>query len=91
MNIVKCFNDLLSISKVKGNRFLIFKQFSSSKKETVKGNFRNCILLSQSNCIFENLAIEDWLYRHQEFDDNNLLLLWFNKPSIVIGDSFKQK
>lgn len=49
------------------------------------GDFNNCVLVSNSTNIFENLAIEDWLYRHQNFDHNQLLLLWRNTPCVVIG------
>ena len=65
----------------------ISRPFSSSEKKQIHGNFRNCILVSQSKNIFENLAIEDWLYRYQNFDDDDskLLLIWYNTPSIVIG------
>lgn len=49
------------------------------------GDFNNCVLVSSSKNIFENLAIEDWLYRHQNFDNNQLLLLWRNAPCVVIG------
>lgn len=49
------------------------------------GDFDNCVIVSRSRNIFENLAIEDWLYRHQNFDNTQLLLLWRNAPCVVIG------
>ncbi|CAB4055574.1 LIPT1 [Lepeophtheirus salmonis] len=43
------------------------------------------VFISQSNDIFSNLALEDWLYRHHDFQHKHLLLLWRNNPCVVIG------
>lgn len=80
-SIVDLKDGLVSNESSKLHRF-----FSSKSKENkIQGNFRNCVLVSKSNDIFENLAIEDWLYKYQDFENNELLLIWYNRPSIVIG------
>lgn len=43
------------------------------------------VFISQSNDVFTNLALEDWLYRHHDFAHKHLLLLWRNDPCVVIG------
>ena len=43
------------------------------------------VFISQSNDIFTNLALEDWIYRHNDFNHRHLLLLWRNDPCVVIG------
>lgn len=43
------------------------------------------VFISQSTDIFTNLALEDWLYRHHNFNKKHLLLLWRNDPCVVIG------
>jgi len=44
------------------------------------------VLQSNSNCIFENLALEDYIYENASFKDNQrIFLLWRNKPCVVIG------
>jgi lipoyltransferase 1 len=48
--------------------------------DTVKSVF-----ISQSDDIFTNLALEDWLYRNFDFTNHHVLLLWKNSPAVVIG------
>lgn len=43
------------------------------------------VIMSKSNDIFQNLALEDWLYQHQKFNHQQVLLLWRNSPCVVIG------
>lgn len=43
------------------------------------------VFISQSNDIFTNLALEDWLYRNFDFTNHRVLLLWRNNPCVVIG------
>ncbi|VDD91129.1 unnamed protein product [Enterobius vermicularis] len=44
------------------------------------------VIVSRSNCIFENLAFEEWLFRnHNVAADGELVLLWSNSPTVVIG------
>lgn len=48
-------------------------------------NYCRTVYFSKSNDVFTNLALEDWFYRNTNFEKNNLLLLWINKPCVVIG------
>ncbi|KAI6209683.1 Lipoyltransferase 1, mitochondrial [Aphelenchoides besseyi] len=44
------------------------------------------VFVSQSSCIFQNLAFEEWLFRHHDLDRfAQAILLWSNTPSVVIG------
>jgi lipoyltransferase 1 len=43
------------------------------------------VFISQSNDIFTNLALEDWLYKNFDFTNHHVLLLWRNSPSVIIG------
>lgn len=43
------------------------------------------VFVSQSNDIFTNLAIENWLYKHKDFNKHHVLLIWRNDPCVVIG------
>ncbi|XP_067008344.2 lipoyl amidotransferase LIPT1, mitochondrial isoform X2 [Anabrus simplex] len=46
---------------------------------------KKSVFISQSNDIFTNLALEDWLYRNFDFTDHHVLLMWRNSPCVVIG------
>ena len=43
------------------------------------------VIVSQSKDIFENLALEEWLYRNANFEECSYLLMWRNNPTVVIG------
>ena len=43
------------------------------------------ILVSKSQDIYYNLALESWIYENVTFSKNTVLLLWRNKPCVVIG------
>ena len=42
------------------------------------------IYISQSNDIYFNLALENWLFL-QKLEDRKILFLWQNSPSVVVG------
>lgn len=65
-----------------GNYSISTQQGSETVKDsdTVKSVF-----ISQSNDIFTNLALEDWLYKNFDFTNHQILLLWQNSPAVVIG------
>lgn len=53
---------------------------------SAEGNFLpKYVYISESNDIFVNLALEDWLYQNYDFSQQQILLLWRNKPAVVIG------
>ncbi|XP_078479053.1 lipoyl amidotransferase LIPT1, mitochondrial-like [Lampetra planeri] len=43
------------------------------------------VLLSRSTDVFQNLALEDWIDANVDFAQRSVLLLWRNRPSVVIG------
>ncbi|XP_064483999.1 lipoyl amidotransferase LIPT1, mitochondrial-like [Ornithodoros turicata] len=69
----------------------LFKTLLAKVAQVPLGSFpfgvNNHVLVSQSRCIFENLALEQWLYEHVEFTPGSpgLLLMWWNEPAVVIG------
>ncbi|CAH1257320.1 LIPT1 [Branchiostoma lanceolatum] len=46
---------------------------------------KGIVYKSTSTDTFANLAFEDWLYENQDFTDTDILLLWRNEPTVVIG------
>uniref|UniRef100_A0A8C9XNM1 Lipoyltransferase 1 n=1 Tax=Sander lucioperca TaxID=283035 RepID=A0A8C9XNM1_SANLU len=43
------------------------------------------VLLSRSTDVFENLALEDWIDANVDLQRRGVLLLWRNRPAVVIG------
>ncbi|KAM0728585.1 Lipoyl amidotransferase LIPT1, mitochondrial [Formica fusca] len=43
------------------------------------------VYISESRDVFDNLALEHWMYRHFDFSKQHILLLWRNSPRIVFG------
>lgn len=45
------------------------------------------VIISNVNNIYDNLSLEEWIYRNYNFSLNNeqILLLWKNKPAVVVG------
>ncbi|KAH8372807.1 hypothetical protein KR009_005168 [Drosophila setifemur] len=48
-------------------------------------DIKKSVFISQSNDVFTNLALEDWLYKNFDFTHHHVLLLWANDPCVVIG------
>ncbi|XP_050536007.1 lipoyltransferase 1, mitochondrial [Daktulosphaira vitifoliae] len=57
---------------------MFFRRSYSSVKE-------KSVLISKSNNVFENLALEHWYYQNHDFTNKSLLLLWINHNCVVIG------
>ena len=57
--------------------------FSSSSTRATK----KVVYFSQSDDIFSNLALEEWIYKNWQIypDRPNVLLIWRNAPCVVIG------
>ncbi|KAM9321554.1 lipoyl amidotransferase LIPT1, mitochondrial [Gastrophryne carolinensis] len=53
-------------------------QFGSSVRQGV-------ILQSLSNNVYENLAVEDWIHDNMDLGERNVLFLWRNSPTVVVG------
>lgn len=43
------------------------------------------VLISGSRDIYQNLALEDWLYENADLQNESFLLLWRDEPCVVIG------
>ena len=56
--------------------------FSSS---STSNRTKKVVYVSSSKNIFENLALEQWLYENVDMTDTDYLLLWRNGPAVVIG------
>ncbi|KAL1492718.1 hypothetical protein ABEB36_010933 [Hypothenemus hampei] len=57
-----------------------------SKTESLKeDDIKKSVFISQSNDIYTNLALEEWLFKNFNFKQHHLLLLCQNNPSVVIG------
>lgn len=54
-------------------------------KDIPDEEIKKSVFVSQSNNIFTNLALEDWLYRNFDFSKHHVLMLWSNDPCVVIG------
>lgn len=91
---------VLKISATRSNVLLISSNhgkisavanFSSQKSEVNapsnnnEGQITKSVFISQSNDIFTNLAIEDWLYKNNDFNQHHVLFIWRNNPCVVIG------
>lgn len=62
------------------------KQLSSSDvKKIPDSEVRKSVFISQSNDVYSNLALEDWIYRNFDFAHHHILMLWINSPTVVIG------
>ncbi|XP_058458862.1 lipoyltransferase 1, mitochondrial [Malaya genurostris] len=62
------------------------KQLSTADvKKIPDSDVKKSVFISQSNDIFTNLALEDWIYRNFDFAHHHILMLWVNKPAVVIG------
>uniref|UniRef100_A0A1I8BIR9 BPL/LPL catalytic domain-containing protein n=1 Tax=Meloidogyne hapla TaxID=6305 RepID=A0A1I8BIR9_MELHA len=57
----------------------------SSTKATKSAPKLLTIFTSASNCIYKNLALEEWLFRNKNFSNEDILFIWRNSPSVVIG------
>ena len=63
------------------------KQILGSVRKKSAGAVRREVWVSSSSCIFANLALEDLLYRRGGFQDRELVLLYRNRPCVVIGSA----
>ena len=76
--------------KKNGTRDIFTRDISTEKKmkSVITKNedeILKSVFVSQSNNIFTNLAIEDWLYRNTDFNRHHVLLIWRNCPTVVVG------
>jgi lipoyltransferase 1 len=43
------------------------------------------VLVSQSQCIFANLALEEYVFKTTDFRREDVLLVWRNRAAVVLG------
>lgn len=59
--------------------------FKLSKNLYSKSGVKKSVLISTSTDVYANLALEDWYYTNGDFKNEHVLMLWRNKPCVVIG------
>lgn len=57
----------------------------SFSKTEVEKEIKKSVFISQSNDIYTNLALEEWLYKNFDFKNHHILMLSQNDPCVVIG------
>lgn len=70
---------LWSQSKLMANN----RSMSSTTSDSV--DIKKSVFISQSNDIYTNLALEDWIYTNFNLANHHILMMWSNNPSVVIG------
>lgn len=64
---------------------LKFKNFYSLLHKRLLSNKTCLVYVANTTNPFQNLAFEHWLYVNKTFDNQNILFVWRNQPSVVIG------
>lgn len=73
-----CFRRILTSKEI----FLLCNHRYS---QSLNSNPSHQVFVSTSDDIYTNLALEEWLYEKENLTDKSILLMWQNKPSVVIG------
>ncbi|XP_050314172.1 lipoyltransferase 1, mitochondrial-like [Anthonomus grandis grandis] len=60
------------------------RAFSKDSK-TIEKAIKKSVFISQSNDVYMNLALEEWLFKNFNFKNHHVLMLWQNDPCVVIG------
>ncbi|XP_028324827.1 lipoyl amidotransferase LIPT1, mitochondrial [Gouania willdenowi] len=60
-------------------------RWSSVLSSVLSRSDKGLILRSESTDVFQNLALEDWIDSNLNLQCRHVLLLWRNRPSVVIG------
>lgn len=58
---------------------------SSTSSSDLFSSNTGLILLSRSTDVYQNLALEDWIDSNVDLQQRHILLLWRNRPAVVIG------
>ncbi|XP_034468962.1 lipoyltransferase 1, mitochondrial isoform X1 [Hippoglossus hippoglossus] len=70
-------------------RFTCRTEVQSSRTRSCSGGVFpsdvGLVLKSQSTDVFQNLALEDWIDANVDLQQRGVLLLWRNRPAVVIG------
>lgn len=51
----------------------------------MSSEIKKSVFISQSNDIYTNLALEDWVYKNLDLSNHHVLMLWQNEPCVVVG------
>lgn len=78
---------LVSVHKNKAAVCLMNSCYSTKQnvKDVNEKDIQKSVFISQSNDIFTNLAMEDWIYRNYDLTNHHIMMLWLNDPCVVIG------
>jgi lipoate-protein ligase A len=58
---------------------------SRSKINEIPTDDGNLALVSLSNDVYYNLALEQYIADNYDFDKRNMMFLWRNEPCVVLG------
>lgn len=72
-------------SKVLSQNFSTEKPTNEKPVRAEEKDIIKSVFISQSNDIFTNLALEDWIYKNTDFDKHHVLLIWRNASCVVVG------
>ncbi|XP_044043536.1 lipoyltransferase 1, mitochondrial [Siniperca chuatsi] len=61
------------------------RQTGSPPARTSSSSGAGLVLRSQSTDVYQNLALEDWIDANVDLQQRRVLLLWRNRPAVVIG------
>jgi len=61
------------------------KNVRQQKIHNDESKIQKSVFISQSDDIYTNLALEDWMYKNFDFTNHHVMLLWRNSPSVVVG------
>jgi len=94
--IISCHDSFIKSFKCSANQWIKSQnRYCVNRYSTKVGNgkqvpikptpSRRQVWVSGSECIYYNLALEDWLYHNADFEQCEYLLLWRNQPAVVVG------
>ncbi|XP_073318482.1 lipoyl amidotransferase LIPT1, mitochondrial isoform X2 [Pagrus major] len=72
-----------TLSLLRGCR--TFSQSARSSSTSISSSDGGLVLRSRSTDVYQNLALEDWIEANVDLQQRSILLLWRNRPCVVIG------
>lgn len=72
-----------TLSLLRGCR--TFSQSARSTSTFFSSSDGGLVLQSRSTDVYQNLALEDWIEANVDLQQRSILLLWRNRPAVVIG------
>lgn len=77
----KCVSQRQSVRSIASDKNKNYKSVLNVDESEISKS----VFISQSDDIFTNLALEDWMYKKYDFTNHHVMLLWRNSPCVVIG------